>query len=81
MLVDFGMGTTIESFHWSGSLPQRIEQLKCTVREGAMLEAVDFSIRPDILSGPQALGPARARQLWRRTNRALRVVVSEEKNR
>ena len=54
MLVDFGMGATIENFHRSGSLPQRTEHLKSTVMEGVMLEAVDFSMSADILSGQQA---------------------------
>jgi hypothetical protein len=48
MLVDFGMGATIENLHRSGSLPQRTEYLKSTVMEGAMLEAVDFSMSADI---------------------------------
>ena len=54
MLVDFGMGATIENVHRSGSLPQRTEHLKSTVMEGVMLEAVDFSMSADILSGQQA---------------------------
>ena len=57
--MDLGIGTIIDVFHWIGSLPKRIEQLKRLVIDGAMLEAVSFSILAETLSGPLALETSR----------------------
>ena len=48
----FGIGTTRDSFHFSGTLPNLRDRLKREVTEGAMLAAVAFSILADTSSGP-----------------------------
>ena len=50
--LDLGIGTTWESFHSSGTIP---EWLKILVKADAMLQAVFLSILPEMLSGPLAL--------------------------
>ena len=49
---DFGTGTTFDIFHRTGKQPDWIERLKSLVTEGAILEAVAFSIRAETPSGP-----------------------------
>ena len=50
--ADLGIGTTFDSFQVWGKHPRVIDMLNSFVMEGAMLWAVAFSIRPEILSGP-----------------------------
>jgi len=46
---------TFEFFHSSGITPLMTEKLKSVVREGAMTDAIHFSILAAIQSGPDAL--------------------------
>ena len=52
---DLGMGTTDDSFQFEGIFPLVIDRLKSSVRIGVIEIAVDLSIFPEILSGPEAL--------------------------
>ena len=49
---DFGTGTIFDIFHRTGKHPDWIERLKSLVTEGAILEAVVFSVRAETPSGP-----------------------------
>ena len=46
------MGTTEESFHFIGNVPEEIDKLNSLVTSAAILTAVAFNILPEILSGP-----------------------------
>ena len=52
---DFGIGTTDDSFHEFGQTPVLMLKLKIMEIGLAMLTAISLSIRPEILSGPEAL--------------------------
>ena len=52
MSEDLGMGTTEESFHLVGNVPEEIDKLNSLVTGAAILTAVAFNILPEILSGP-----------------------------
>jgi len=54
LLEDLGIGTIFEFFHSSGITPLMTEKLKSVVREGAMTDAIHFSILAAIQSGPDA---------------------------
>ena len=49
---DLGMGITEASFHLLGNVPVKIDRLNSLATGAAMLAAVAFNIRPEILSGP-----------------------------
>ena len=46
------MGTTEESFHLVGNVPEEIDKLNSLVTGAAILTSVAFNILPEILSGP-----------------------------
>ena len=48
---DFGMGKTEASFLLLGNVTVKIDRLNSLVTGAAMLAAVAFNIRPEILSG------------------------------
>ena len=52
---DFGMGTILASFQTFGKRPFEIERLTSFASDGAILGAVDFSMRPEMPSRPLAL--------------------------
>ena len=52
MSEDLGMGTTEESSHLVGNVPEEIDKLNSSVTGAAILTAVAFNILPEILSGP-----------------------------
>jgi len=61
----FGIGTTEDLFHSSGTRPVRRDRFRRLVTEGVMLLAVDLSIMADIPSGPVALEVSRQdRKKW-----------------
>jgi hypothetical protein len=49
---DFGMGTTLATFHSAGTQHDVIERLSRVHSDGAILEASCFSILGEISSGP-----------------------------
>ena len=49
---DLGMGTTEESFHLVGNVPEEIDKLNSLITGAAILTAVAFNILSEILSGP-----------------------------
>ncbi len=50
-----GIGTTEDTFHFWGTLPLVMDQLKSIVKELVIERAVPLSIFPEIPSGPEAL--------------------------
>ena len=53
-LDTFWIGTTADFFQIEGGLPHAIEWLKSLVTDGAMVCAVDFTIREEMPSRPLA---------------------------
>ena len=53
---DFGIGTIDDNFQERGKTPVLMLRLKIMAIGLAILSAVSLSIRPEILSGPEALG-------------------------
>ena len=53
------MGTILASFQTFGKRPFEIERLSSFASDGAILGAVDFSMRPEMPSRPLALDTSR----------------------
>ena len=61
----FAIGTTSDCFQVAGICPEWIDILNSLVMEGAIAEAVDFSIRAEMPSFPLALVVLEDRYCWR----------------
>ena len=60
MCDDFGISVIMDSFHCQVYiLPTQMERLNSSVTDGAILAAIYFNIRREILSEPQALDTCR----------------------